>query len=125
MLSSKVGIVLLSIGLFVVIRCLDQCETKWINRYERVPAYGNADQQSTVNASKNILRGWIASDYKEKSAIKIGPRLGHRWYSKSEGISIILLIGVAVWGSAIIFALGLILYRMFIEPLLKKKVKTQ
>lgn len=125
LLSCKVGMILLSIGLFVLIRCLEERETKWVDSYERLPVYCNANQQSTVNVPQNILRGWIASDYKEKTVIKTGPRLGHRWYSKSKNLPIILFLGVAVWGAAIIFVLGLILYQAVIEPLVKKKLKTE
>jgi hypothetical protein len=124
-LSCKVGMILLSIGLFVVIRCLERSETKWINCYGHLPAYCNTNQQSTVSGPKNILRGSITFDYSEKSVVKTGPRLGHRWYPKSENIPIILFLGVAVWGAAIIFVLGLILYRLVVEPLLIGEIKTE
>lgn len=125
-LSLRVGTVFLSIGLLVVVRCLERCETKWANCYERLPAYCNADRQGIVDASRNIVRGWIESGYKEKSTIEMGATFGHRWYPKSGNIPIIILIGVVVWGAAIIFVLGLILYQVVIEPLVqKKKVKTE
>jgi hypothetical protein len=91
----------------------------------RKPAYlCYSYQPSIVDASKNFVRGWVESVYKEKSIIEIGARLGLRkWYSKSEDIAIIIPEFIGVRGSAIIFALGLILYRMIIEPLVKKKLK--
>jgi hypothetical protein len=66
----------------------------------------------------------VEPNYKEKSTVEIGARLGpRRWFSKSEGIPIVLLVFIGVWGPAIIFVLGLILYRMVIAPLVKKKLK--
>jgi hypothetical protein len=124
-LSFKVGIVLLSIWLFVfLIGHLEIFGLTWINFCENLPAYCYPDQQSIVDVAKSIVRVRGESAYGGKSAIELGVRLGHRWYPKSESIPIILLVGVAVWGAAIIFVLGLILYRVVIEPSVKKKRKT-
>ncbi len=65
----------------------------------------------------------LESVYEGKSTVEIGAMLGHRWYSKAENIPIILLVGVVVWGTAIIFVLGLLLYRIVIEPQVKKESK--
>ena len=120
--SCKVGIVLLSIWLFVfMIGHLEMVGVNWINFFENLPAYSYPN-----DASQNIVTVRLASAYEGKSTIEIGARLGHRWYPKSGNIPIIILIGVAVWGAAIIFVLGLILYQVVIEPLVqKKKVKTE
>lgn len=120
-LSFKVGIVLLSIWLFgFMIGHLEIFGVNCINFFEALAADCYPDQQTVVDASKNIVRVRLESAYAGK-----GARLGNRWCSKSESIPIILLVGVAVWGAAIIFVLGLILYRVVIEPLVKKKLKTE
>ena len=87
--SFKVGIILLSMGLFVFTGYLETFGVKWIYLCESLPAYCYPDQQSIVYASKNIVRVRVESAYEGKSIIEIGARLGHRkWYSKSEDILI-------------------------------------
>jgi len=121
-LSFKIGMILLSIGLFVVMKCLEQRETKWINHYEHIPAYCNADQQGIVYASKYTARGWIESTYREGFNIDTGAKLGYsKRFSKSGNIPTMILIGIAIWGAAIIFILGLVLYRIVVEPIVEKR----
>lgn len=124
-LSFKVGVVLLSIWLLVfIIGHSESFGVNWIKFFENPPAHCYPEQESVVYASKNIVRVRVESNYRERSTIEIGARLGHRWYPKSESIPIILLVGVAVWGTATIFVLGLILYQAVIKLLVKKKLKT-
>ena len=126
-LSVKVGVVHLSIWLFVFI--IGQLETFGVNvtyfcENPRTRCY--SDQKSIVDALKKIVRVSVESVHKGKSTIEIGARLGYRWYPKSESILMIVLVGVTVWGAAIIFVLGFILYRVVIEPLVqKKKIRTE
>ena len=125
-LSFKVGIILLSIELFVFIGYLEPFGGKRIYFCGNPPIYCYFDQQSIVYASKNIVSGWIKSVHKEEFNIDIGAKLRHRrWFSKSEDIPIILFVFIAVWGSAIIFVLGAILYRIVIEPGIKKRKLTR
>jgi len=116
-LSFKVGIMLLSIWLFVfMIGHLEMVGVNGINFFENIPAYSYPD-----DASKNIVTVRFASAYEGKSTIEIGARLGHRWYPKSEEIPFILLMFIGVWGSAIILVLGTILYFIVIEPIIEKR----
>jgi hypothetical protein len=55
-LSFRVGMIFLSIGLFVFIGYLEIFGVKWICFCENLPAYCYPDQQSIVYASKNIVR---------------------------------------------------------------------
>ena len=170
-LSFRVGIILLSIWLFVFIGYLETFGAKPIYFCGNPPIYCYFDQQSMVYAPKNMVRGWIKSIHKDEfnidpfggakprvlrrreegplrvnpeplglssdrrraqafrprsRRVDIGAKLGHRkWFSKSEGIPIILFVFIAVWGSAIIFVLGAILYRIVIEPGIKKRKLTR
>ena len=124
--SFKIGIILLSIWLFVFIGYLETSGGKRIYYCGNPPIYCYFDQPSIVYASKNIVRGWIKSVYKEEFNIDMGARLGHRkWFSKSEDIPIILLVFIRVWGNAIILVLGAILYFIVIEPIIKKRKLTR
>ncbi len=54
--------------------------------------------------------------------IEMGATLGHfKRFSKSEDLKTILLIFIGVWGTAIIFFLGTILYQIVIKPLIKEE----
>ena len=169
-LSFKVGIILLSIWLFVFIGYLETFGAKRIYFCGNPPIYCDFDQQSMVYAPKNMVRRWIKPVHKDEfnidpfggakprvlrrrkeaplrvnpepldlssgrrraqafrpgsRRVDIGVKLGHRkWFSKSEGIPIILFVFIAVWGSAIIFVLGAILYFIVIEPIIKKRQLT-
>jgi hypothetical protein len=121
-LSFKVGMILLSIGLFVFIGYLETFGVNSMCPCENLPAYCYPDQQSIVDASKNIVRVRVESAYEGKSTIEIGARLGHpKWFPKSKDIPIILFIFMAVWGTAIILVLGAILYFIVIEPIIEKR----
>jgi hypothetical protein len=74
----KVGMILLSIGLFVFIGYLETFGVNWICLCENLPAYCYPDQQSIVDASMNIVRVRVESAYEGKSTMEIGARLGHR-----------------------------------------------
>ena len=100
----KVGIILLSVGLFAFIGYLEAFGVKRISFCGTPPPYSYFEKQGIVYASNNVVRVWIESGYEEKSTIEIGARLGHRKrFSKSEDIPMILLLFIGVWGSAIIF----------------------
>jgi len=107
-LSLKIGIIILSVWLFVFLGFLGAAGVKWINLCERPLASYYPDQQPIVYASKNIVRGCIESGYKEKSTTRIGATFGHRWYPKPEEVPFILLIFIGVWGSTTIFLLAII-----------------
>jgi hypothetical protein len=119
--------IFLSGWLFVLIGYSEAFGTKLFYSCENPHTCRYFCQPSIVDASKNFVSEWIESVYKETSSIEIGARLGLRkCYSKSEGIPIILCVFIAVWGTAIIFVLGLILYQIVIEPLIqKRRVKTK
>jgi len=123
-LSFKVGIILLIIWLFVFIGYLEAFGGKRTYRCKNVPTYCYPGQERIVCVSKNIVRVSVKSGYQQKFPIEIGARLGpYRSFSKSKNIPIILCIFIAVWGTAIIFVLGLLLYRIVIEPQVKKESK--
>jgi hypothetical protein len=120
-LSFKVGIILFIIWLFVFGGYLERFRPEWIYCCENSRTYCHICQR-IVYASRNTVRVWIESGYKQKSTIEIGARLGPRkWYSKSRDIPLILLVFIGVWEIAIIFVLGAILYRIVIGPLIKKR----
>jgi hypothetical protein len=120
-LPIKIGIILPSIGLFVFFGYLETFEVNPNCLWENLPDSCYSEQQSSVDASKNVVKVKLESVY-ERHSTEIGARLGLRkWYPKSEGIPMILLIFIGVWGTAIIFVLGLILYWVVIEPWAKKK----
>ena len=121
-LSYKVGIILLCIWLFVFGGYLETFGAEWKYFFENPSTYNYFDQQSIDYTSKNNVRGWIKSIYKEKFTIEMGARLGHlKRFSKSEDPKLILLISIVGWGIAIIFVLGAIVYRLVIRPLIKKR----
>lgn len=120
-LSFRVGMIFLSVWFFVLIGYSEAFGTKLFYSCENPLTCRYFCQPSIVDASKNFVTEWIESVYKETSSIEIGAKLGRRWYPKSESMPIILLVGVAVWGAAIIFVLGLIFYRIVIEPFVQKK----
>ena len=123
-LSFEVGIILLAIWLFVLIGYLETFEAKWTYLCKNVPTYCNPGQERIVCVSKNIVRVSVKCGYQQKFPIEIGARLGPcRSFSKSKNIPVILCIFIAVWGTAIIFVLGLLLYRIVIEPQVKKESK--
>jgi len=123
-LSFKVGIILLTIWLFVFIGCLKTFGAKWTYFCKNVPTYCYLGQGRIVCISKNIVRVRVKSGYQQNFPIEIGARFGPcRSFSKSKNIPIILCIFIAVWGTAIIFVLGLLLYRIAIEPLVKTESK--
>lgn len=125
-LSHKVGIILLCICLFVFGGYLETFGAEWTYFYENRSTYNYFDQHNTGYTSKNNVRGWIKSDYKKKFIIEMGARLGHfKRFSKSEDPKLILLIPIVVWGIAIIFVLGVILYRLAIRPFIKKMKVTE
>lgn len=123
-LALKVGIILLMMLLFVFIGYLEIFGVRWIHFCENLPPFCYPGQHSIVDTSKNIVEIRVESVYEGKSPIEIGARLGHRWYPKSGSIPIILLVGGAVWGTAIIFVLGTILYIIVVEPIVKKRQLT-
>jgi len=121
-LSFKLGIILLSILLFVFVGYLETFGANWIYFCVNPPRHSYFGKQSIVDASKNIVRGWIGSTYKEGFNMDMGAKLGYRKrFSKSEDVPTILLVFIGVWGNAIIFVLGIILYRIVIEPIIKKR----
>ena len=118
----KLGITPLSIWLFVFVGYLETFGVTWTYFCENLSTYSYPDQLSIVYTSKNIVRGRIKLVYEEEFNINLGARLGYRkWFSKSEDVPIILLVFIGVWGNAIIFVLGIILYRIVIEPIIKKR----
>jgi len=126
-LSFKAAIILLSIALSVFVGHPEVSGVERVYVSKNLSSYSYLNQQSITNASMNTVRVRFKSPYElQSTTVKIGARLGHRWYPKSESMPIIIIVGVAVWGAAIIFVLGLILYQVVIEPLVqKKKEKTE
>jgi hypothetical protein len=126
LLSFKVGIILLSIVLSVFAGYLEIFGLKFINISRNLSFYYRLSQQNITDASRNTVRVRFGSGCEGRSAIAIGARLGpRRWFSKSEHIPIILLLFIGVWGTAIILVLGYILYRVAIEPLMRKRPKRE
>lgn len=123
-LSFEFGIILLSIWLFVSIGYLETFGAKWKYLCKNVPTYCSPGQERIVYVPKNIVRVRVKSGYQQEFPIEIGARLGPcKSFSTSKNIPIILCIFIAVWGTTIIFVLGLLLYRIVIEPLVKKESK--
>jgi len=120
--SFKVNAVIFSIWLFVFGGYLETFGEEWMCFSESPPAHFCFDQQNIVYTLKNIVKGWIETFDKENFIIAMAGRFGHRkTFSEPENLKIILLIFIGVWGIAIFFVLGLILYRIIIEPLIKER----
>ena len=119
--SFKGWIILFSIWLSVLAPYSGALGAGWLYPCENPSAHCDLSQQDIVFASNHIVRGWIDSVCREKFAIEMGAKLGlHKEYSKSEDIPIILFIFMLGWGIAILFALGVILYQIVVEPFIKK-----
>jgi hypothetical protein len=121
LLSFKKWIILFGICLFVFATYSGTPGAGWLYPCENQFAHCDLSQQDIVFASNHIVRGWIDSVCEENFAIEMGAKLGlHKEYAKSEDIPIILFIFMLGWGIAILFVLGVILYQIIIEPLIKK-----
>jgi hypothetical protein len=121
-LSFKGWIILFSILLFVLGGYSETLGAGGLYLCENPSAHRYFGPQDIVYASKNILRGWIESVCKEKFTVEMGVRLGHRkGVSRSEDRPIVLFVFIGVWGIAILFILGVILYQIVIDPLVKKR----
>jgi len=122
LLSFKGWIILFSIWLFVFSGYLDTFGANRIYFCKNPSTYRHFDQQSIVYTSERIVRGWVKTGYKEKVIIEMAGKFGLRKkFSKSEAIPIIIFVFIGGWGIAILFVLGVILYQIIIEPLIKKK----
>jgi hypothetical protein len=120
-LSFKIEIIFFSIWLFVFNGYLETFGAEWIYSCENPSPHCYFDQQNMAYALKNIVRGWIKTVDKEKFIIEIAGRFGHRkTFPEPENLKMILLIFIGVWGIAIFFVLGVILYRIIIEPAIEK-----
>jgi hypothetical protein len=121
LLSFKRSIILLSIWLFILGGYSETLGAGWLFRRENLSAHCNPGEQDIVYASKRTVRGWIAFACKEKFTIEMGTNLTLRKRSsRSENITTILFIFMVSWGIAILFVLGVILYQIVIQALIKK-----
>jgi hypothetical protein len=120
-LSFKVGIILVSISLFVHGGYLDTFGEEWLYFCENPSAHCYFDEKDIVHTSKNIVGVWDKTVCKEKFAIEMAWKCGlGKRFSTSECPKMILLIFVACWGIVIIFVLATVFYRIVVEPLIEK-----
>jgi hypothetical protein len=120
--SFRVYAIFFSIWLFVFGGYLETFGGEWLSFYKNPLSHCYFDPQNIVYTLKNIVKGWIETFDKENFIIAMAGRFGHRkTFSEPENLKMILLIFIGIWGIAIFFVLGLILYRIIIEPLIKER----
>jgi hypothetical protein len=124
LLSFEVGIILVSISLFVHVGDSETFGEAWLYFCENPSAHGYFSQRDIVDTSKNIIGVWDKTVSKAKFVIEMVWRFGLcKRFSTSERPKMILVIFMVCWAIAIIFVLAIVFYRIVVGPLIEKRLK--